>query len=142
MTGESAGCRFCQIARGEVPASFLHNDERFMVFLDHAPVRNGHVLVVPRLHQVYLFDMDEDNYGRLFYLVREVAVRLGQSTGAVKIGVAVKGFQVPHVHVHLVPLYGAGGLDFHSRDLQSYADAEIVAHTLRPNFADLQSKDL
>lgn len=105
-----------------------------MAFLDHAPIREGHTLIVPRMHSAHLFDLDEILYSGLLSFARMIALSLQRATHSIKIGVAVKGFQIPHAHVHLVPLYGPGGLIFDGRSINTHEDIEKIGCKLRPHF--------
>ncbi len=98
-------CRFCAIAQGKVKDYVIWCNDTFVAFLDINPVKLGHCLLIPKKHIDYLFDLDEDLYYELFKTARYLSEPLRKVTGAKKIGIAVVGFDVPHVHLHLVPLH-------------------------------------
>ena len=102
----SASCVFCAILGGELPARTVYEDERHVAFLPLEHINPGHVVLIPRRHTDYLFDLERDAYERLWATAARLAPPLREALEATRIGVAVEGFTVPHVHVHLVPLYG------------------------------------
>jgi histidine triad (HIT) family protein len=102
---------FTKIVRGEVPAHRVWEDEEFLAFLDTRPVRPGHVLLIPKREVDYVFDLPGELYARLWERARRLAGALREATGAARIGIAVEGLSVPHVHVHLVPVSRPGDLD-------------------------------
>jgi histidine triad (HIT) family protein len=108
---DSTGCIFCEIVAGRAPAAIVWESPEFVAFLDHRPIQSGHLLLVPREHVDYLFDLEGPHYQSLWGCARYLANPLRQATGADRIGVAVEGYGVPHLHVHLVPLYKLGDLD-------------------------------
>ncbi len=96
-------CIFCKIIAGEIPAAKLWEDEKFFIFLDQSPINPGHTLVIPKKHADYLFDLNEKEYAELMLKAKEVAKVLKKKMDCKRVGMAVEGFFVPHVHVHLVP---------------------------------------
>jgi histidine triad (HIT) family protein len=108
---EPTGCIFCEIVAGRAPAAVVWEGPEFVAFLDHQPIQPGHLLLVPREHIDYLFDLQTPRYRSLWDCARSLAGPLQQATGADRIGVAVEGYGVPHLHVHLVPLFSMGDLD-------------------------------
>lgn len=103
---EPVSCVFCAILGGELPARMVYEDERHVAFLPLEHINPGHVVLIPRRHTDYLFDLERDAYERLWATAARLAPPLREALAATRIGVAVEGFTVPHVHVHLVPLYG------------------------------------
>ena len=95
---------FTEIRKGEIEGYILDDDGKFFAFLNHAPAAFGHTLVVPYQEIDYILDLDEDTYQALWIYARKVAKRLQEITGKDRIGIMVKGFQVPHVHIHLIPV--------------------------------------
>ncbi|MBI4435161.1 HIT family protein [Candidatus Uhrbacteria bacterium] len=106
-----SNCLFCKIIAGEIPCHKVWEDDAHLAFLDINPIREGHTLVIPKAHAPYLFDMDDPSYQSVLATAKQVAGRLKEVFQVLRIGVAVEGFAVDHVHVHLVPLTGAGQLD-------------------------------
>jgi histidine triad (HIT) family protein len=103
---------FSQIAAGEIPAHKLREDDRFLAFLDIRPIRAGHTLVIPKQEIDHLFDLPDELLGDLFVFAKPVAAAIREVTGAARVGVAVVGVEVPHAHVHLVPLDDVHDIDF------------------------------
>jgi histidine triad (HIT) family protein len=103
---------FSQIAAGDIPAHKLREDDRFLAFLDIRPIRAGHTLVIPKQEIDHLFDLPDDLLGDLFVFAKPVATAIREVTGAARVGVAVVGVEVPHAHVHLVPLDDVHDIDF------------------------------
>jgi histidine triad (HIT) family protein len=108
---EPKRCIFCEIAAGRALAAIVWESPEFVAFLDHRPIQPGHLLLVPREHIDYLFDLEAPRYQRLWDCARQLAGSLQEATGADRIGIAVEGYGVPHLHVHLVPLNRLGDLD-------------------------------
>lgn len=104
-------CVFCRIAQGEAPAHVVWQDDLFLAFLDVRPINPGHLLLIPREHVDYLFDLDDALYGPLFARAKELAEPLRRATGCGRVGVAIEGYGVPHAHIHLVPINGPLELD-------------------------------
>ena len=95
---------FTKIINREIPAYIVAEDEHFIAFLDVFPVAHGHVLVVPKKEVDYIFDLDDETYAGLMQFARKVAAGLEKAFPCERIGLAVVGLEVPHVHVHLIPL--------------------------------------
>jgi histidine triad (HIT) family protein len=119
---------FSKIVAGEIPSYKVAEDDRFMAFLDIFPLAKGHVLVVPKKEVDYLFDLDGETYTGLMEFVRKVALAMNEALPCKRIGVAVLGLEVPHAHVHLVPLNSEKDIDFSKPKLQfsSVEFAEIA----------------
>jgi len=103
---------FTRIVAGEIPAHKIREDERFLAFLDIRPIRAGHTLVIPKAEVDELFDLSDDLLGDLFVFAKPVAAAVKAESGAARVGVAVVGVEVPHAHVHLVPLDDVNDIDF------------------------------
>ncbi len=110
---------FTKIAAGEIPSYKCAESEDFYAFLDIAPLAEGHTLVIPRhVEDDYLFHLDEKTYEGLWAFARKVALALKAAVPCKRVGVAVLGMEVPHTHIHLVPLQTEGDLDFRKAKLQ------------------------
>lgn len=103
---------FSKIVAGEIPCYKVAEDENYLAFLDIFPLAAGHVLVIPKVEVDYLFDLDEERYAGLMAFVRDVAIAIGKVIPCKRVGVAVLGLEVPHAHVHLVPLNSEKDIDF------------------------------
>ncbi|MEE4286061.1 MAG: HIT family protein [Mariniphaga sp.] len=95
---------FTKIAKGEIPAYKVAEDENFLAFLDISPVAKGHTLVIPKKEVDYLFDLDDELYSGLLLFAKKTAVGLKKAIPCVKVGVLVLGLEVPHAHIHLIPM--------------------------------------
>lgn len=102
MTNED--CIFCKMARGEIPVDKIWEDDKHFSFLDIHPINPGHLLVIPKKHADYLFDLSDKEYNELMVKAKELAIMLKKKLKPKRIGMAVEGFGVSHVHIHLVPL--------------------------------------
>ena len=110
---------FTRIANGEIPSFKCAENEDFYAFLDIAPLAKGHTLVIPRhVEDDYLFHLDEKTYDGLMKFAREVAIALKAAVPCQRVGVAVLGMEVPHTHIHLVPLNQESDMDFRKPKLQ------------------------
>jgi len=113
---------FSKIAAGEIPSYKVAEDKDFMAFLDIFPLAKGHVLVIPKKEVDYLFDLDQETYAGLMEFSRKVAIAMNKAISCKRIGVAVLGLEVPHAHVHLVPLNSERDIDFSKPKLQFSSD--------------------
>ena len=95
---------FSKIVNGEIPAYKVAEDENYLAFLDIFPVAKGHTLVIPKKEVDYIFDLDDDLYAGLQAFAKKVAVGLKKAIPCQKVGVLVLGLEVPHAHIHLIPM--------------------------------------
>ena len=110
---------FTRIAKGEIPSYKCAENEDFYAFLDISPLAAGHTLVIPKnVEDDYIFHLDEATYEGLWAFARKVAVALKEAVPCKRVGVAVLGMEVPHTHIHLVPLQTEGDMDFRKAKLQ------------------------
>ncbi len=116
---------FARIASGEIPSYKIAGDDRFFAFLDINPLAKGHTLVIPKKETDYLFDMDEETYKDLWLFAMKVAKAIKQVVPCIKVGVAVIGLEVPHAHIHLVPLNTMDDINF-SRPKLTLPAGEMV----------------
>lgn len=103
---------FAKIAAGEVPSYKVAEDENYYAFLDIHPVAKGHVLVIPKKETDYLFDIEKEEYSGLMLFTRKVALAIKKAIPCRKVGVAVLGLEVPHAHIHLVPINSESDINF------------------------------
>ncbi len=101
---------FTKIVNGEIPAYKVAEDENYLAFLDIFPVAKGHTLVIPKKEVDYLFDVDDELYSGLQLFAKKVAIGLKKAIPCEKVGVLVLGLEVPHAHIHLVPMQNEGDL--------------------------------
>ena len=109
---------FTRIASGEIPSWKVAEDENFYAFLDINPLAEGHTLVIPKkVENDYIFALEPEVYQGLWAFARKVAVALKAAVPCKRVGVAVLGMEVPHTHIHLVPLQTEGDMDFRKAKL-------------------------
>jgi histidine triad (HIT) family protein len=109
---------FTRIVNGEIPCYKVAEDERYLAFLDISPVAMGHTLVIPKKEVDYIFDLDEEMLSGLTLFAQKVAKGLKQAVPCKRVGVMVLGLEVPHAHVHLIPLNAEADVDFKKPKLQ------------------------
>ncbi len=110
---------FTKIANGEIPSYKVAESEDFYAFLDISPLAEGHTLVIPRkVEKDYIFDLDDDTYAGLTAFAKKVAQAIKAAVPCKRVGVAVLGMEVPHVHIHLVPLNSESDMDFRKKKLE------------------------
>ena len=108
---------FSKIAAGEIPSYKCAENEEFYAFLDINPVVRGHVLIIPRREVDYIFDMDDDETARYFCFAKRVAKAIKEAFPCKKVGMSVFGLEVPHAHIHLMPMQTEGDMDFRREKL-------------------------
>ncbi len=113
---------FSRIVAGEIPSYKVAEDEKYYAFLDINPVAPGHTLVIPKHEVDYIFDLDNEEYAGLMAFAKRVAAALKEAMPCVKVGVAVLGLEVPHAHVHLVPLQKENDMNFFREKLSLPAE--------------------
>lgn len=106
---------FTKIIAGEIPCYKVFEDENHIAFLDINPVAPGHTLVVPKREEPYIFNLSEEETDRLWRFARKVAKALGEAVPCKRVGVAVIGLEVPHAHIHLIPLNSEADMDFKNK---------------------------
>ena len=110
---------FTKIAKGEIPSWKVAENEEFYAFLDIAPMAKGHTLVIPKnVEEDYIFNLDENTYMGLCAFARKVAEAVEAAVPCKRVGVAVLGMEVPHTHIHLVPLNTEADMDFRKKTLE------------------------
>lgn len=125
---------FTKIIKGEIPCYKILEDDRFIAFLDVFPIKKGHTLVVPKAQIDYLFHLDDRLLSDLMLFTKKVAQKMEKAIPCERIGVAVIGLEVPHAHIHLVPLDSVGDIDFGQPKLQlSSQEMAEIADSIRIN---------
>ncbi len=128
---------FSKIAAGEIPSYKIAESEDYYAFLDASPLAEGHTLVIPKkVEDDYIFSLDEKTYEGLWAFARKVAIALKAAVPCKRVGVAVLGMEVPHTHIHLVPLQSEGDLDF--RKQRPVVSDERKAEIAAAVFAEFQ----
>lgn len=126
---------FTKIINREIPAHIVAEDDNYIAFLDIMPLVKGHVLVVPKKEVDYIFDLEDDMLAGLHVFSKKVAKAIDKTIKCTRVGVAVIGLEVPHVHVHLVPLRSMDDINFNREKLKlSKEELAEIAETIRRGF--------
>jgi histidine triad (HIT) family protein len=113
---------FSRIIAGEIPCYKVAEDDRFFAFLDINPMTKGHTLVVPKQETDYLFDLDDAMLADMMVFAKKVAASLQKHMDCVRVGVAVIGLEVPHAHIHLIPIKSESDMNFRNPKLKLSPD--------------------
>ncbi len=129
---------FTKIVNGELPSYKIAETEDYYAFLDIFPLKKGHTLVIPKQETDYIFDLEDDLYKGLFAFAKKVGKAIETVIPCKRIGIAVVGLEVPHAHIHLIPLDGIYDIDFRQPKLQlSETEFEEIARNIREAFDKL-----
>lgn len=109
---------FTRIIQGEIPCYKVAEDDRYFAFLDINPLTEGHTLVVPKKETDYLFDLDDDTLADMMLFAKRIAKRIGEKIACKRVAVVVLGLEVPHAHIHLIPINNEKDVDFHREKLK------------------------
>ena len=130
---------FSKIAAGEIPSYKCAENDEFYAFLDINPVAKGHTLVIPRREVDYIFDMDDDEIGRYQQFAKRVAVAIKKAFPCKKVAQVVLGLEVPHAHIHLIPMNSEADVDFRKEKLQlSQEEMQQIANKIFAAFTELR----
>jgi len=124
---------FTKIINGEIPAYKITEDENFLAFLDVNPNAKGHTLCIPKTEINKIFDIEEDQYLGLMQFSRKVAIALEKTIPCKRVGMAVIGLEVPHAHVHLIPLNEMDEMRFQNKVKLEKEEFESLAKEIRNN---------
>jgi histidine triad (HIT) family protein len=126
---------FTKIINREIPADIIAEDDNYIAFLDIMPLVRGHVLVVPKQEVDYIFDLDDEILSGLHIFAKKVAQAIDKTIKCTRVGVAVIGLEVPHVHIHLVPLRTMDDINFNRPKLKlSKEELAEIGETIRKGF--------
>ena len=103
---------FTKIVNGEIPCYKVAENDQFLAFLDITPIRRGHVLVIPKSEVDYIFDLSDDSLGSIFIFAKEVSAKIKKIFPCKKVGITVIGLEVPHAHIHLIPINSLADMNF------------------------------
>lgn len=119
---------FSRIIAGEIPSYKIAEDDNFYAFLDINPLTKGHALVIPKKEVDYLFDLDDETLSTMILFAKKVAVRIKERIACKRVAMVVLGLEVPHAHIHLIPIDTENDVDFHREKLKLTPDefGEIV----------------
>ena len=127
---------FTRIINREIPGQIVAEDSQFIAFLDISPLTMGHTLVVPKKEVDYIFDLDDQTLSQLNLFAKKVAWAIQKSVPCVRIGVSVIGLEVPHTHIHLIPMNSMDDMNFSRPKLKpSREELADVAERIRKNFS-------
>ena len=131
---------FTRIAKGEIPSYKVAENDEFYAFLDIAPMAKGHTLVIPKnVEDDYIFNLDNETYMGLCAFAKKVAQALKAAVPCQRVGVAVLGMEVPHTHIHLVPLQTEGDMDFRKAKLElSSEEFQAIAQSIWNEYVKIQ----
>ncbi|HQG62952.1 MAG TPA: HIT family protein [Bacteroidales bacterium] len=123
---------FSRIIKGEIPCYKIAEDERYFAFLDINPLKEGHTLVVPKQETDYIFDLDDDQLAGLIIFSKKIAAAIKKAFPCNRIGIAVLGLEVPHAHIHLVPMDSMEDVNFRNPKLKlSPGQFQEIAEKIR-----------
>ena len=122
---------FSKIVNGEIPSHKIAENEEFLAFLDAFPITKGHTLVIPKKETDYIFDLDADVYSRLFLFGKSIVPALEKAVPCLRIGISVIGLEVPHAHIHLLPLNSMSDADFSKKIKMSQEELADLATEIR-----------
>ncbi|MCH5319444.1 MAG: HIT family protein [Paramuribaculum sp.] len=125
---------FTKIVNGEIPCYNVAEDDRHFAFLDINPVQPGHTLVIPKKEEDYIFDMDDKEYADLHLFAKRVAKAIRKATGCARVSEAVIGMEVPHIHIHLVPINTESDLNFTVKKKLTDEEMKSVAASIAEAF--------
>lgn len=123
---------FTKIVKGEIPSYKIAEDSQFYAFLDINPLNEGHTLVIPKREEDYIFNLSDNEIGELIIFAKKIALAIDKVIDCERVGLAVLGLEVPHAHVHLVPVNGIYDIDFSKPKLKLSSDEfENIAEKIR-----------
>lgn len=115
---------FSKIISGDIPSYKVAEDDKFYAFLDINPLTKGHTLVVPKQEIDYIFDLDDKTLGEMMVFSKKIAKKIKQEIDCKRVAVVVLGLEIPHAHIHLIPIMSEADVDFHREKLK-LSDAEF-----------------
>jgi len=125
---------FSRIIADEIPCFKIAEDENYFAFLDINPLTEGHTLIVPKLEEDYLFHLDDEVLGKMMIFAKKIALAIEKSVSCVRVGVAVIGLEVPHAHIHLIPINKESDMNFQHPKLKlSKVEMSAIAQKIKEN---------
>jgi len=124
---------FSKIISGEIPCYKVEENDRFLAFMDILPIRKGHVLVIPKIEVDNIFDLEDELLGEMMIFAKIVAKRIQHNFHCKKVGVTVIGLEVPHAHIHLIPINSVADMDFSQEKLELSSEELIEICALLQN---------
>jgi histidine triad (HIT) family protein len=125
---------FSRIIKGEIPCYKIAEDDNYFAFLDINPLAKGHTLIVPKTETDYLFDLDDKTLSGMMVFAKKIALAIDKSIDCKRVGIAVLGLEVPHAHIHLVPINSGYDIEFSKPKLQlAKEEFELIAKKIQSN---------
>lgn len=125
---------FAKIAAGEIPSYKVAENEKYYAFLDINPLKEGHTLIIPRREEDYFFDLDDIELAEIMVFAKRVAEAIKKTFPCKKVGMAVLGLEVPHAHIHLVPMQSEGDMNFANEKLKlTEEEFKAIAEKIQNN---------
>jgi len=125
---------FSRIIAGEIPCYKVAEDENYFAFLDINPMTKGHTLVVPKVEEDYIFNLNDETLSGMMIFAKKIAKSLEKSVECVRVGIAVIGLEVPHAHIHLIPINKEADMNFRNPKLKlSVEEMTAIAETIKNN---------
>ena len=130
---------FSKIIKGEIPSYKIAEDDNFYAFLDINPMSKGHTLVVPKLEVDYIFDLPEDILSKMTLFAKKVSIAISQTIPCKRVGLMVIGLEVPHAHIHLIPIQSESDMNLsNKRQTLSKEELENISSSIHKNFTSLK----
>ena len=128
------GTIFTKIIKGEIPSYKIHENEKFYAFLDINPLAKGHTLVVPKKEVDYIFDIDDETLSEMIIYSKKIAAAIKDAISCNRVGLMVIGLEVPHAHIHLIPIQKEGDMNLSNKRVKlSQDEFETIAKEIRSN---------
>jgi histidine triad (HIT) family protein len=125
---------FTKIVRGEIPCHKIAETDHFLAFLDVFPLAKGHVLVIPKIETDSIFDVETQSYSNLWLFAKDMAQAIEKTIPCKKVGIAVIGLEVPHAHIHLIPLQSVEDINFSKPKLKlESSELSLIAESIKSN---------
>lgn len=125
---------FSRIIAGEIPCYKVAENENYFAFLDINPMTKGHTLVVPKVEEDYIFNLNDETLSGMMIFAKKIAKSLEKSVECVRVGIAVIGLEVPHAHIHLIPINKEADMNFRNPKLKlSVEEMTAIAETIKNN---------
>lgn len=118
LTFQNMASIFTRIINGEIPCYKIAEDDNYFAFLDINPLAKGHTLVVPKIEEDYIFDLSDETLAGMMVFAKKVAARIKEVTACKRVAVVVLGMEVPHAHIHLIPMNSEADVDFKKAKLE------------------------
>ena len=126
---------FSRIINGEIPCYKIAEDENYFAFLDINPLKKGHTLVIPKVETDYIFQLDNQTLAGLIVFAKKAGLAIEKAIPCKRIGIVVMGLEVPHAHIHLIPMESEGDLNFKNPKLKfAPEEMNMIAENIRNNF--------